>query len=308
MSLSAISNVFSGNPLDRASDRRSDVAGMERLRTDPATLVLPLWNGQPFVEKTADGFRLAYLGDEIGRTLTEANETRLFLGLWKDTPVFAVDLEERTDPSAGPLSGLGEFRDMRALAMALTPAEAAIAATAKGVFEWRRRHRFCAVCGAPSEAAEGGWKRVCPSCKAEHFPRTDPVVIMLPVIGERCLMGRQKVWPKGMWSALAGFLEPGETLEEACARELNEEAGLTAVRVHYHSNQPWPFPNSLMVGLIAEIAEGEAVPDEAELEAVRWFTRDEAKALIAGALEGAFCPPPMAIAHQLLKSWAAGDV
>jgi NAD+ diphosphatase len=308
MSLSAISNVFSGNPLDRASDRRSDPAGMERLRTDPATLVLPLWNGQPFVEKTADGFRLAYLGDEIGRTLTETNETRLFLGLWKDTPVFAVDLEERTDPSTGPLANLGEFRDMRALAMALAPAEAAIAATAKGVFEWRRRHRFCAVCGAPSEAAEAGWKRVCPSCTAEHFPRTDPVVIMLPVIGERCLMGRQKAWPKGMWSALAGFLEPGETLEEACARELKEEAGLTAVRVHYHSNQPWPFPNSLMVGLIAEIAEGEAVPDEAELEAVRWFTRDEAKALMAGALEGAFCPPPMAIAHQLLKSWAAGDV
>ena len=308
MSLSAITNVFAGNPLDRASAQRGDAAFMAGLLAAPGTLVLPLWNGQPFVEKTADGFRLAYLGDEIGRTLTEPAETRLFLGLWKDTAVFAVDLEDRTDPSAGPLAGLGEFRDMRSLAMALAPAEASIAATAKGVFEWRRRHRFCAVCGARSDAAEGGWKRICPSCSAEHFPRTDPVVIMLPVIGERCLMGRQKVWPKGMWSALAGFLEPGETLEEACARELKEEAGVTAVRVHYHSNQPWPFPNSLMVGLIAEIAEGEAVPDEAELEAVRWFTRTEAKALMAGELEGAFCPPPLAIAHQLLKSWAAGDV
>ena len=312
MSLSAITNVFSGNPLDRQSARRGDAAFMAGVLADPATLVLPVWNGQPFVEKTADGFRLAYLAEAIGRTLTEVEETRLFLGMWKDTAVFAVDLEDRTDPSAGPpsegpLAGLGEFRDMRALAMALAPAEAAIAATAKGVFEWRRRHRFCAVCGAPSQAAEGGWKRVCPSCKAEHFPRTEPVVIMLPVIGERCLMGRQKVWPKGMWSALAGFLEPGETIEEACARELNEEAGLTATKVHYHSNQPWPFPNSLMIGLIAEVAEGEAVPDEAELEAVRWFTRDEAKALMAGELDGAFCPPPLAIAHQLLKSWAAGD-
>ncbi len=306
MSLSAVANVFAGNPLNRASDRRTDAAYMESLLADPQTLTLPLWNGQPFVEKGPNGLRLAYVSGELARELAGGPERRLFMGLWKETAIFAVDIEEAFNPATGPMAELGEFRDLRALGAVLAPGEAAIAATAKGVFEWRRRHQFCAVCGQKSEAAEGGWKRVCPACKAEHFPRTDPVVIMLPVIGERCLMGRQAVWPKGMWSALAGFLEPGETIEEACAREVYEEAGLTATRVHYHSTQPWPFPNSLMIGLIAEVAEGEAKPDEAELEAVRWFTREEARMLLNGEIPGAFCPPPLAIAHQLLKSWAEG--
>ena len=127
----------------------------------------------------------------------------------------------------------------------------AIAATAKGMFEWRRKHRHCAACGERSEVAEAGWKRVCTSCKAEHFPRTDPVVIMLAVHEDRCMLGRQEIWPKGMFSALAGFLEPGESIEEACARELNEEAGLKTLSVAYHSTQPWPYPSSLMIGLIA---------------------------------------------------------
>ena len=181
-------------------------------------------------------------------------------------------------------------------------------AQAKAILHYHAAHRFCARCGAPTHADHGGWRRHCPACGALHFPRTDPVVIMLPVVGERCLMGRQAAWPKGMWSALAGFLEPGETIEEACARELGEEAGLVATRVRYHSTQPWPFPNSLMIGLIAEVKDGEAKPDETELEAVRWFTRDEAAALLRGEIPGAFCPPPLAIAHQLLKSWAARDV
>jgi NAD+ diphosphatase len=306
MSLSAVTNVFSGNPLNRASDRRTDPAYLAQLLEAPQTLALPLWNGQPLVEKTADGFRLAYVSGDMGRELAAGTERLLFLGLWKETAVFAIDMEGSADPAAGPLNGFGEFKDMRAMGAALTGPEAAIAATAKGVFEWRRRHKFCAVCGQPSEAVDGGWKRQCTACKAEHFPRTDPVVIMLPVVGEKCLMGRQAIWPKGMWSALAGFLEPGETIEEACARELNEEAGLIATKVHYHSNQPWPFPNSLMIGLIAEIEDGEAHPDQTELEAVRWFTREEAGQLLRGEIAGAFCPPPLAIAHQLLKSWAEG--
>ena len=155
-------------------------------------------------------------------------------------------------------------------------------------------------------AADAGWKRICPACGAEHFPRTDPVAIMLPAQGERCLLGRQAVWPKGMWSALAGFIEPGETIEEGCARELNEEAGLEAVSVRYHSTQPWPYPSSLMIGLIAEVASGDAAPNDSELEAVRWFTREEARALLAGKLEGAFAPPRLAIAHQLIKAWTEG--
>ena len=151
---------------------------------------------------------------------------------------------------------------------------------------------------------DGGWKRQCPSCKAEHFPRTDPVVIMLAVHGERCMVGRQEIWPKGMYSALAGFLEPGESIEEACARELFEEAGLKAVSVEYHSTQPWPYPSSLMIGLIAQVDSDEATPDQTELSEVRWFTKQEARDVLAGKVEGVFAPGPLAIAHQLLKTWA----
>lgn len=305
MPLSAITNVFAGNPLNRVSERRTDAAWLDARLADRDSLALPLWNGQPLTEPGKDGgVQLAYIPVRMGEELAGGWERLLFLGLWKETAVFAVDLEGAPDPTDGPLSGLGAFKDLRAVATVLVPAEAAIAATAKGLFEWRRKHRHCAACGEPSAVADGGWKRVCPACRAEHFPRTDPVVIMLPTHGEKCLLGRQAMWPKGMYSALAGFLEPGETIEEACARELMEEAALIATSVRYHSNQPWPFPNSLMIGLIAEVANEDARPDQTELEAVRWFTRAEARQLVAGGFDGCFAPPAMAIAHQLLKSWA----
>ena len=185
----------------------------------------------------------------------------------------------------------------------MPPADAGILATARSMFEWRRRHRWCSACGQPSEVGDGGWKRICPACKAEHFPRTDPVAIMLAVHEDKCLLGRQAMWPAGMFSALAGFLEPGETIEEACARELMEEAGLTATSVRYHSSQPWPWPSSLMMGLIAQVDSNEARPDQTELEEVRWFTKQDAGALIRGELEGTFAPPALAIAHQLIKAW-----
>jgi NAD+ diphosphatase len=186
----------------------------------------------------------------------------------------------------------------------VAPSEAAIVATAKAMFEWRRRHRHCAVCGQPSEAVDGGWKRRCPACNAEHFPRTDPVVIMLPYHGDRCMLGRQAAWPKGMFSALAGFLEPGESIEEACARELAEEAGLRTRKVRYHSTQPWPYPSSLMIGLLAEVEDDEGAPDQTELSEVRWITRDEAKQLIKSGLPDMGAPNSLAIAHQLIKAWA----
>ena len=312
MSLTAYTNTFAGNPLDRASDRRSDPDWIAARFDAPDTLVLPFWNGQPFVEDAPakegreTGVRLAYLDAGLARELAAGAERLLFLGLWKTTAVFAIDLEGSVDPGSGPVTGLGRFEDLRGLALRLPASEAAIAATAKGMFEWRRRHGFCAACGQKSEVKDGGWKRQCPACRTEHFPRTDPVVIMLAARGDSCLLGRQAIWPKGMWSALAGFLEPGETVEEACARELKEEAGVEALSVRYHSTQPWPYPSSLMIGLIAEVDEGEAAPNDAELEAVRWFTREEAALLLAGKLDGAFAPPKLAIAHHLIKAWVEG--
>jgi NAD+ diphosphatase len=313
MPLEAFTNTFAGNPLDRASYRRSDTAWVADRLADPTSLALAVWNGKPLVETARDGVaeggaaQIAYLTAAMAREIAGTPERLLFLGLWRETAVFALDLEGREDPADGVLEGLGRFEDLRAVASRLSAAEAAIAATAKGMFEWRRKHRHCSACGEPTVVTEAGWKRTCPACKTDHFPRTDPVVIMLPVIGERCLVGRQAAWPKQMFSALAGFLEPGETIEEACARELWEEARLTTRSVRYHSTQPWPYPSSLMIGLIAEVEDGEAVADQVELDEVKWLTRREARAMIRGEHPDAKAPGAMAIAHQLIRAWAEAE-
>ncbi len=311
MALSVITNTFAGNPLDRASERRGDPEWLRQRLEDPDSLAMALWNGRPLLEDAPkdaggpdQGLRIAYLATALAHELAAGEERVLFLGLWQETAVFAIDLEGEADPASGPLSGFGRFEDLRGAALRLPEADAAMIATAKAVFEWRRRHGFCAACGERTVAVDGGWKRVCDACRTEHFPRTDPVVIMLPAFGERCLLGRQATWPKGMYSALAGFLEPGETIEEACAREIKEEAGLTATAVRYHSTQPWPYPSSLMIGLIAEVDDDNAAPDQTELEEVRWFTREQARALLRGELPDASAPPSLAIAHQLIKAWA----
>lgn len=298
-------NTFAGNPLDRASEHRKSETWLAEKLASPDSLGLILWNGKPLVEKSSDGgVQIAYLPAKMVGELAEGRERLLFMGLWKETAIFALDLDGAADPVDGPLQGLGRFEDMRAVAMRLPATETAIAGTAKGMFEWRRKHGHCSVCGQPTQTAEGGWKRQCPSCRAEHFPRTDPVVIMLAVHKDRCMLGRQEMWPKGMFSALAGFLEPGETIEEACARELHEEAGLKTLSVAYHSTQPWPFPNSLMIGLIAQVEDDNAAPDQTELSEVRWFTKTEARDVLAGKGDGVAAPGGMAIAHQLLKAWA----
>jgi NAD+ diphosphatase len=307
MPLTAFSNTFAGNPLDRVSYKRSDPDWLDGQLDDPNSLAVALWNGKPLIEDAPGpdkALRIAYLPIALAREVAGGDQRVLFLGLWKETAIFAIDLEAALDPAEGPLAGFGRFEDLRATALRLPAGDAAILATAKSVFEWRRRHGFCPACGQPTLAIDGGWKRVCESCRTEHFPRTDPVVIMLPTIGERCLLGRQAVWPKGMYSALAGFLEPGESIEEACAREVYEEAGFRATSVRYHSTQPWPYPSSLMIGLICEVEDDNAVADQIEIEEVRWFTRPETKLLIAGELNDARAPGGMAIAFQLIKAWA----
>jgi NAD+ diphosphatase len=305
MALDSFVNVFAGNPLERCSYRRADPDWLAARLADPESLAAVLWNGKPLVEDAkAKGVQVAYLAAKMAKTLAGDGERLLFLGLWNEIAVFALDLEGEADPADGPLRGLGRFEELRAVATELPAAEAALLATARQVFEWRRKHRFCAACGSPTTVAEGGWKRQCPSCETQHFPRTDPVVIMLPVEGERCLLGRQGLWPQGMYSALAGFVEPGESIEEACARELKEEAAVDTLKVRYHSTQPWPYPMSLMIGLIAELAPGEARADAVELDEVRWFSRDEARQLVAGKHPDARAPGTLAIAHQLIRAWA----
>ncbi|MEO8115531.1 MAG: NUDIX-like domain-containing protein, partial [Phenylobacterium sp.] len=212
MPLDAFQNTFAGNPLDRASERRTDPEWLAGQLASADSLGLALWNGRPFVEPAeGGGMQIAYLPARLVGDLAGGPERLLFMGLWKGTAIFSVDLDDPADPSEGPLQGMGRFEDLRAVAMKLPGTDAAILATAKSMFEWRRRHKHCAACGEVSQAVDGGWKRKCPSCEAEHFPRTDPVVIMLPYHGDRCMLGRQEAWPKGMFSALAGFLEPGES-------------------------------------------------------------------------------------------------
>ena len=311
MAVSFFVNTFAGNPLDRRSELRIQPERLAELRAAPGVRVLAFWNGQPLVREREGGLRLPAVEPGLIFEVADAEEA-VFLGLDGEVPVWAVELGGDADPTSGPLEGRGRIMDLRQAGAQLSSEDAGVAATARALFEWRRKHRFCSVCGQPSEQAEAGWKRICPSCKSEHFPRTDPVTIKLPTFGEHCLLGRQAAWPKGRFSTLAGFMEPGESIEAACAREVQEEAGLEVVRVRYHSSQPWPFPTNLMIGLIAEVSGRDARPDQTELEEVRWFHRDELGALLAGDtsgwadIEGFGVPPPFAVAHQLMKSWVEG--
>ncbi|MGZ8364554.1 MAG: NAD(+) diphosphatase [Caulobacteraceae bacterium] len=304
--LSSSFNTYAGNPLDRQSVMRGDVEWVAERLSRADTRLHPLWKGQPFVTTKDGGVSLASIPLEVAKNTANADEDFLFLGLDRGAAVFAADLGGGADPADGPLHGFGKFQDLRSVTPLLSAEEAAIAATARGVFEWSRRHRFCSACGQPSNVVEAGWRRRCPACATEHFPRTDPVVIMLPVFGDRCLVGRQASWPEGRYSALAGFLEPGETIEEACAREVLEECGLEVTDVAYHSSQPWPYPSSLMIGLTAQVSGDDAAPDQTELEAVCWLTRAEARAVIAGDHPDILAPWPHAIAWRLINSWAHG--
>jgi NAD+ diphosphatase len=303
MPLHAHLNTFAGNPLDRASERRREPEWLAERLEAAGTEVLAFWNGSPLVTGDGDDVRLARLQPALAMELARGDEHLLFMGLdSQDRALFAIDLEGGADPAEGVLRGRGRFGSLRDLAAVLPDAESGLGATARAVFEWRRRHRFCSSCGQPTEVAEAGWKRRCPACGVEHFPRTDPVVIMLPVRGDRCLLGRQPSWPPGRFSALAGFMEPGESIESACAREVQEECGLVVSSIRYHSSQPWPFPTNLMIGMIAEVEDGEARADQSELEAVVWLTRAEVRAALADDGEVRL-PPPLAIARQLIEHW-----
>ncbi|HEX3809019.1 MAG TPA: NAD(+) diphosphatase [Rhizomicrobium sp.] len=300
---------FCGNPLNRASEKRPDAQWIASQRRLPSALVLPLWKLQPFLlggAQSSAPFELGLLRSGLCETMASSDAPEVFLGLEGEVPIFALDISAARDPeNEGPLAGLGHFREARAAAMGLPLKDAAIFGQAKAMIDWHNRHGFCARCGAATAIADAGYKRTCPNCAAEHFPRTDPVVIMLATQGEDCLVGRGPQFPPGFFSALAGFVEPGETVEEAVARELHEEAGIRVRDVTYFATQPWPFPSSLMIGCFAKAESRELVIDHNELADAFWLPKSKLRALLAGEeINGLRVPPPIAIAHHLLKEWA----
>jgi len=289
---------FTGNPLDRASAHRSDPKWVAAQQARADALFLPIWQTKPLLIGDRAGLLSAAM---MG--LTPDMQT-IFLGLRDGQPLFAVALP---DSEAPPLTGLGEFREMRAAAFVLSDAESAIAGQAKSLIDWHHRHRFCANCGTETLAADSGYRRDCPKCGAQHFPRTDPVVIMLPLLGEECLVGRGARFTEGMYSAFAGFVEPGETLEEAVRRELQEEVSLPVSSVRYHTSQPWPFPSSLMLGCYAEAVSKNFRVDAEEIADARWMTKAEVRARLAGEIDdGVKLPGTIAIARTLLADWVQG--
>lgn len=311
---SAIPLVPAG--LERIAHRRRDPAWLDAAFHSDNARILLMREGLPLVEgsappstpqaigdKLAPGRPLLWLGAQAGMLSPKA--TQLFLGeTEKGSPVFALELPSSFSLDSSPIAGLGVFDDFRVAASAMDAFNGGAAATARCLFEWHRRHGFCSVCGARSKIVEAGWKRLCDDCGAEHFPRVDPVAIMLAVHNDKCLMGRGKTWRPGFWSCLAGFVEPGETIEQAAAREIFEEAGVRcSAPADYLFCQPWPFPNSLMIGLILQADDDKLTIDENELETARWFSRDEAKAMMAGTHPDAHAPMHFAIAHHVLKAW-----
>jgi len=304
---------FSGNPLDRASEKRTDADWIAAKRRDASSLILPMWRLQPFIlgsEKAPPPVELGLLRPGLCDSLAAPDAPCVFLGLEGQNAMFALDISAARDPVAeGPLAGLGHFRDARAAGATLPMKDAAIMGQAKAMIDWHNRHGFCAQCGSPSRLTDAGWRRLCDECKAEHFPRTDPVVIMLAVHGDACLVGRNKRFPGNFYSALAGFMEPGESIEEAVRRELMEEVNLKVGKVHYHATQPWPFPSSLMIGCLAEAESRDFKPDGEEISDARWLDRDTARRLVAGErMPDISVPPAVAIAHHLIKAFAEGVV
>lgn len=306
--------TFGGSGLDRAAMLRGDGAGLEALWQSGR--VLPLWRGKPLV---AEGQALGWV--PAGHPVLAHGTERLFLGLDDGIARWAQDISDWS-PEAGAagieagffdatlqshpaLPATHAFAELRGVMVALTPREAELAAAGKALAHWHRSHGFCAACGAKSELKMGGWQRGCPACGAQHFPRTDPVVIMLVTHGNRVLMGRSPAWPEGMYSCLAGFVEPGETIEAAVRREVLEESGVQVGEVRYLASQPWPFPASLMIGCHGQALTDAITLDPAELEDALWISREDMVTVMAGAHPRLRPARKGAIAHFLIANWLA---
>jgi NAD+ diphosphatase len=299
-------NFYAGLALERHAERRRDSAFVGSRLVSATARLVPVWRARSLVIQDEQPRAHFVAADTMARLAASAAET-IFLGEAADAPYFAVDLSRHEEDALPELvGGAARFVDLRSIGALMERQEGALLAYARGLVHWHSRHRFCGVCGAPTRSEAAGHVRRCtaPACGAEHFPRTDPAVIMLVTHGEHALLGRQKVWPQGMFSTLAGFVEPGESLEEAVMREVFEEAGVRVRDVRYHSSQPWPFPASIMLGFHATAESPDTRVDPDELEQAAWFSRD--------FLRGPHPDPDRfrlpridSIARRLIEDWLA---
>lgn len=271
-------NVFAGAFVDRNGERRKDPDWLAEALSSSETRFVPVWGDRCLVGGDPPGAVLLERG-QIDDLIREDNV--IFLGLFRNQPAFAVAISRDVD---APYAELGEFKDLRFLGTVLPPDEANLAAHARALVLWHGATLYCGKCGSASQPEAGGNTRRCcnPDCNQEIFPRTDPAIIVLVADGDRCVLGRQADWPEGRYSTIAGFVEPGESLEDAVRREVYEETNIRVGAVHYHSSQPWPFPSALMLGFIAEATSEDINLNDGELEDARWFTRDELKSGEAG--------------------------
>jgi NAD+ diphosphatase len=302
--------TFGGGGLNRAEDYRRHPEALAAL---PAR-TLPLWRGKPLMAPcrtqlaAIEGHAFEGLGHPVlvglvdGAALFARDVSALEVGGRAETLGAFHDPSEQTHPSLP--EGLA-FAELRPVMMRLGPLDAEIAATARGALEWHRTHGFCANCGGPTQPGKAGWMRACPACGRAHFPRTDPVVIMLVTHGDRVLLGRSPAWPEGFFSCLAGFMEPGETLEAAVRRETFEETGVRVGRVRYLASQPWPFPASLMLGAHGEATDDRIEIDPEEIAEALWLDRQELVDVLAGDHPRLIPARKGAIARFLLEAWLA---
>lgn len=291
--------LYGGSRLDRADSLRRDETRLAALLAGPTARVVPYWRGAARIEAG----RLAWATGQPGRHIVESSRQVAFLGLEGDIAWFGADLSHVEADESGPeLPIAGAFAPLRAIAALLPPEEAALLAYLRALMHWHARQRHCGACGAPTRSVLGGQARHCTEgdCRLEHFPRVDPAIIVLVSDGARCLLGRQARWPAGMYSCLAGFVEPGETLEETVAREVREETGVLVDDIRYVASQPWPFPSSLMIGFAARATSTALRVDHAELEDAGWFGRDE---LLAFPETGRMLPRADSIARHLMDLW-----
>ncbi|MBD3664720.1 NAD(+) diphosphatase [Sulfitobacter aestuariivivens] len=311
--------TFGGSALDRAGEMRGDAAALKAALADPNTRAVVFWRGKPLIHRARPASLCRVPMDHP--MLQGAMADAVLLGREDGAARFACDISHwmPEDLDADQLGGFLDpteqrhpdapedsvFAELRRIMTWLSPRDAELAATGKAIFGWHDIHNFCAQCGAKSDVAQAGWQRNCPACGASHFPRTDPVVIMLITHGNSVLMGRSPGWPEGMYSLLAGFVEPGETLEAAVRREVFEEAGVRVGAVSYLSSQPWPFPASLMFGCQGEATSREITIDPVEIEDALWVTREEMMEIFAGNHATILPARKGAIAHFLLENWLA---